>query len=89
MGRPKLGTEYKKPSDYKYDYPDQRVVAIHLTWEDKTFIAEKTGYKISYVGDWCRGKRKNTDIEKFAVLLASLNVEKFRQMNQSADSINL
>ena len=83
MGRPKLGTEYKKPSDYKYDYPYQREVTKHLTWEDKVLIASRTGYTIRYVRCWCAGTRKNKDIEKIAVLIASLNVEKFRQLNQS------
>jgi hypothetical protein len=85
MGRPKIGTEYKKPSDYTYDYPDQRVVAKHLSWEDKEIIAKKTGYTIRYVRCWCAGNRKNVAIEKMAVLLASINVDKFRQINQSTD----
>jgi len=56
MGRPRIGTELKKPSDYTYDYPENREVSKHLTPEDKIFIVHKTGYSYTHIYDWCRGR---------------------------------
>jgi len=81
MGRPKLGTEYKKPSDYHYDYPKNRKIFKHLSWEDKQLISHKTGYTTRYVCFWGLGTRKNKRIEEWARKIAILNIAKLRKLN--------
>jgi peroxiredoxin len=74
MGRPKLGAKYKKPTDYKYDYPEQRILAKDLLSDDKVRIAELSGYSISYIKDWCVGTRKNAVIERYARIFVKINI---------------
>jgi len=81
MGRPKLGTEYKKPSDYHYDYPINRKIFKHLSIEDKRLISDKTGYTIQYVRYWGLGTRKNKSIEELARRISIINIEKLRKIN--------
>lgn len=75
MGRPKLGAEYKKPSDYSYDYPEQRDIAKCLLTDDLVRIAELTGYSISYIRGWCAGTRNNNEIERHARMFAKINAD--------------
>jgi len=83
MGRKKLGAEYKKPSDYHYDYPSNREVSKHLTIEDKHLIAARTGFSYTYVNDWCKGKRRNRSIEGWARKVMPLNIAKQRKLGQT------
>jgi hypothetical protein len=73
MGRPRIGTELKKHSDYKYDYPEQRSLAKGLLSDDRSRIAEITGYSPSYIMDWCAGTRKNAEIEHYVRLFVEIN----------------
>ena len=82
MGRPKLGAEYKKPSDYTYDYPANREIGKWITWKDKAHIAAKTGYTRDYVNDWCVGRRRNDKIESLARIIAKLNQAKQRKLEK-------
>jgi len=58
MGRKKLGKHYKKPSDYTYDYPEQRELAKTLRISDKSYIARLTGYSETHISYMCDGKRR-------------------------------
>jgi hypothetical protein len=80
MGRPKLGAEYKKPSDYTYDYPKNREIAKHLDVQDRIILCQMTGFSKGYINDWCLGRRKNKRIGDMAVRIANLNIEKFRKL---------
>ena len=82
MGRPKLGAEYKKPSDYIYDYPENRKVSRHLTIDDKHLISARTGFSYSYVSGWCRGERRSRPIEEWARRIARLNQAKQRKLEK-------
>lgn len=73
MGRPRIGENLKKPSDYSYDYPEQREIAKMLLANDRRMIAEATGYSTGYIGDWCLGIRKNARIMELALPLAEIN----------------
>jgi hypothetical protein len=88
MGRPKIGTEFKKPSDYHYDYPENREISKHLSFEDKKLIAARTGYKITYVRCWGHGKRRNRRIEEIARLIMRLNIAKQRKFNSQPNTSN-
>ncbi len=85
MGRPKLGTEYKKPSDYTYDYQGNREVSKHLSREDKQLICSRTGFSVAYVRQWCQGRRRSRSIEEWARRIMKLNIAKQRKLNQSTD----
>lgn len=87
MGRPRLGTELKKPSDYKYDYPANREVARWLTSDDKVQIAFRTGYALGYVKHWCIGNRRNASIDALARKIARLNQAKQRKLEKIIASI--
>jgi len=80
MGRPRIGTELKKPSDYTYDYPENREVSKHLTPEDKIFIVHKTGYSYTHIYDWCRGRRRSKKIEFWANRIAKINKDKEQKL---------
>jgi hypothetical protein len=84
MGRHKLGAEYKKPSDYHYDYPENKEVAKHLCDEDRKLIAIHTAYTLGYVNDWCLGRRKNKKIETLARYLMRINIAKQRKLTAKA-----
>jgi len=58
MGRPKIGSEYKKSSDYKYDFPENRQISLFLRRGDKSIIAEKTGYTLQAIRKICKGERR-------------------------------
>jgi len=81
MGRPRLGTYLKKPSDYKYDYPEIRDYGLLLTPEDKNIIVEKTGYSYAYVHAVCKGERKNPIIHEWILRIAQINIEKQQKLN--------
>lgn len=66
-GRPRIGKELKKPSDYTYDYPENRKLGAKLVSGDISFIAANTGHSISYVHAVLReGTRNNDKIIAFA-----------------------
>lgn len=74
MGRPKLGEEYKKPSDYSYDFPEQREFSEGLILGDIKIIADKLIMSDTYVGLMVNGKRKMTQAIRDEVLrLTELN----------------
>jgi len=76
MGRPKIGEKYKKPSDYTYDYPENRAIGKKLFNGDFSFIANRTGYSKGYV--WrvlIKGIRNNKEIIDLACKLNSLRDE--------------
>lgn len=81
MGRPKLGAEYKKPSDYHYDYPEQREITRYLETKDRAWIISRSGYSAGYVRQWFRGKRRNAFIRELALKIQKLNLEKQRKLN--------
>jgi len=81
MGRPRIGIELKKPSDYTYDYPEVRAMGELLDPLDKNLIADKTGYSYSYITSVCDGKRKNMTIEEWIRKIAHLNLEKKKRLN--------
>ena len=60
MGRSKLGKEYKKPSDYSYDYPEQREISKGLRFGDAIIISQKTKYSSVMIGNMLSGTRKMT-----------------------------
>jgi len=76
MGRSKLGAEYKKPSDYTYDYPENRELGKQLVSGDIGFIAKTLGYKSRYVMCVLRlGNRNNEKIKTIARKLIALRDE--------------
>jgi hypothetical protein len=75
MGRPRLGKELKKPSDYTYDYPDQRELAAGLHHGDITRLAAATGYSASMIHDMVTGRRKMPDRVKRLI-------EKYHDLNR-------
>ena len=83
MGRPRIGKELKKPSDYKYDFPGNREISSFLTPNDKNQIAYRTGYCIRTVHYWCQGVRRNARIEEWARRMARLNIAKQRKLDNS------
>lgn len=58
MGRPKLGKEYKKPSDYTYDYPENRRYEKMLIKGDVKRIALTLSLTDNYIRQMLRGERK-------------------------------
>ena len=70
---------------YVYDYPANREVAQHLTWQDKQLIRSKTGFSIVYIRQWCQGRRKSRPIEEWARRIMNLNIAKQRKLNKSTD----
>ena len=86
MGRPKLGAEYKKPSDYYY--PANREIAKRLVHQDKVFIASKTGVSLDYVRSWCVGRRRNAQVDELARRIVRLNIEKQRKLEKIKVSSN-
>ncbi|MEI6899315.1 MAG: hypothetical protein WCL00_05515 [Bacteroidota bacterium] len=80
MGRPRIGSELKKPSDYSYDYPGNREIAKNLTADDKLFIAFRAGTSIRYVRYWCQGKRRSNAIEEWAIRVMKLNQAKQKKL---------
>ena len=70
---------------YVYDYPANRVVAQHLTSEDKNTIALRTGFTTKYVRQWCQGVRRSRPLEEWARRIMKLNIAKQRKLNQSTD----
>ena len=76
MGRPKIGAEYKKPSDYTYDYTENRAIGARLFKGDIGFIAEKVGCSTYYVCQVLyRGTRTNEKILTIARKLIALREE--------------
>ena len=76
MGRPKLGAEYKKPTDYTYDYPENREIGKKMIHGDAWFIAKTTGFSTSYVSDVLKeGIRNNERIKTIACKLIALRDE--------------
>jgi hypothetical protein len=75
MGRPRLGENLKKPSDYSYDYPAQREIAKQLLFDDKIRMAETSGLTIRTVRCWCEGTRKNARLMELALRYAEINKE--------------
>lgn len=65
MGKPRIGTELKKPSDYTYDYPEQRVLAKKLRKGDLEIVARKTKRSYGYIAQMTSGKRRmTTDVRR-------------------------
>ena len=76
MGRPKLGTEYKKPADYTYDYPKNRQIGDKLHHGDMLFIAKTLGYSGKYVAQVLKnGERNNEKIKTIAGKLIAMRDE--------------
>jgi len=75
-------------SKYVYDYPGNREVSPHLTWQDKQLIASRTGFSIVYVRQWCQGRRRSRPIEEFARRIAKLNIAKQRKLQSIDPSTN-
>lgn len=78
MPRPRLGPELKKPSDYHYDFPQQREIAAHLSASDIMYIAKRLKYTRRTIYYWCEGLRRNAKIEQIAKLLSEHNKEKIK-----------
>jgi hypothetical protein len=72
-------------SKYVYDYPGNREVSKHLSWEDKQLICSRTGFSIVYVRQWCQGRRRSRPIDEWARKIMKLNIAKHRKLNQSTD----
>ena len=87
MGRPRLSTDLKKPSDYHYDYPETREISKYLKVDDKKFIIEKTNYTYTYITQVCKGERKNSIIEEWIYKIAQLNIEKQQKLNNQDKEI--
>ena len=76
MGRPKLGAEYKKISDYTYDYPENREIGSRLFNGDIGFIAQQVGCSAFYVRQVLNtGVRNNEKIKTIARNLIALRDE--------------
>jgi hypothetical protein len=73
MGRPRIGEELKKPSDYSYDYPEQREIAKYLLSDDKIRMTQISGLSPRMVNNWCEGNRKNTKLMELALRYAEIN----------------
>lgn len=76
MGRPKLGAEYKKPSDYTYDFPENREIGKKLIHGDVWFIAKTVDCSRRYVSQVLKnGTRNNEKIKAIARKLIALRDE--------------
>jgi hypothetical protein len=71
-----------KKVKYIYDYPENREVSKGLQPCDKKLIQEKTGFTRTYVDYWCRGKRKNAEIDRIARLIVETNKAKLAVIQQ-------
>ena len=76
-------------SKYVYDYPGNREVSTHLSWQDKQLISARTGFSIIYVRQWCQGRRRSRPIEEWARRIMKLNIAKHRKLSQSIDTSTL
>lgn len=76
MGRQKIGTEYKKPTDYKYDFPENREIGKQLIHGDIAFISKTVGCSSSLVKHVLTvGDRNNEKIKTIARKLIALRSE--------------
>lgn len=83
MGRPRLGKELKKPSDYSYDYPENREMGKYIQNRDRKLLASITGYDIGLIHKILNGKRyMNEKVKKYAELIMEFNKAKEEVINQ-------
>lgn len=80
MGRKKIGDEYKKPSDYKYHYPEQEIYGEVLEVGKITKIANKLGISVSHVTNMCKGIRRMTsEVKELAdIVIKNQGLEKLQ-----------
>lgn len=79
MGRHKgglIGKEnYKKISDYHYDYPENREISEGITRNDKMQMGIDLNLSYGYIIQWCAGKRKSEKIRQYALKLKETKVD--------------
>ena len=88
MGRPRIGETIKKPSDYTYDYPEQREIARYILMDDRKRMAELTGYSMTHISDWCTGQRKNDILMQLALKYSEINKRTILSKKRVTVSIN-
>ena len=68
-----------KPTDYSYDYPENRRIGKYITFKDIKEIALSTGYNERYVYQVFKGTRKNKTILNEGRKRLKMHIESIRK----------